>query len=207
MRFIFAFTVLFLAACGGKQETASSVSWEGTKDHYLSGTSTSIKLPDSFKSSSKYRIREDLPGLKKSGATLFVIQDALEKFESEDERIDVFIDTSSNYRFVTILDAPDKISIDKGSAAKLGKILMEDYGKMALSRKNIAVNKLESKIKNNNQQKLAKFKFEIKDKRKGTKTYATSFFITTSTRTLVIHEFSDSEEDLEFYTWSLNEGF
>ena len=196
----------FIIACSGKKEQVS-IDWGNFNEHYLNGQQVSLKLPAEFKRSSKFRIASDLPKLQNSKYLGDVVSSAIEQFESTDSNIDVFVDSTSQYRFVTILDSAEKISIDKSSSAQLGKMLMEDYKKMKLSKKGLDVNKLESNIKKNNQQHMAKFKFEIVNKRNKAKTYATTFFITNSTRSLIIHEFSDQLEDLEFYTWSLNENY
>lgn len=206
IQYLLALCSIALIACGGpKQE--ETVSWDNTTDHYLKGKTVSVKLPESFVESSRYRIQEDVPALKSNSTALEVVQKALEKYEQNDQSVDLFIDTTSQYHFVTILDTDEKISLDKSSAAKLGKVLMEDYKKMDLSKRGVEITRLESNIKKNTIQKLAKFKFEINDKRKRNKTYVTSFFITNSTRTLIWHEFSDSKDDLEYYTWSVKENY
>ncbi len=197
---------VFLTSCGGKNQT-KAVDWGEATDRYLTGQQLTIKLPNVFKKSSRYRIKNDVPGLSKDGALSYVVQEALEQFEDTDKEIDLYVDTTSQYRFVTILDSEDKIQIDQTAASRLGKLLMEDYDKMDLSKRGLKVTKLESNIKKNNEQQLAKFKFAFENSRKKTKTYVTSFFVTNSTRTLVIHEFSDSTEDLELYTWSINENY
>lgn len=195
-------------ACGGdNQSKNNTVDWGDSNDYYLNGQKLSIKLPAKFKESSRYRINTDVPRLTSDKDLSQVVQSALESFEETDKNIDVFVDTTSQYHFVTILDAEGKITIDKSSAARLGKRLMEDYGQMNLSKRGMEVNRLESNIKKSTQQQLAKYKFEIINKKKKTKVYATSFFITNSTRSMIIHEFSDSKDDLELYTWSLKENF
>ncbi len=205
-KLIAIFSLLILIGCDSKSKQ-ETVNWENAIEHYLRGKQVSIKLPESFKVSSRYRIKEDLPALNDNEARSIVVQKALEKFENSDSEIDLYIDTTSQYRFFVILDSDEKISIDKSAAAKLGRVLMEDYEKMNLSKRGIEVKKLVSTIKQNNIQKMAKFKFEVLNKRKKMKTYVTSFFITNSTRTLIIHEFSDSIEDMEYYTWSINENY
>lgn len=205
--FIILLSVAFLFSCNSKSSNESSVDWGETQEHYLNGKGVSIKLPGTFILSSRYRIKQDLPALNNKSAAASIIEDALADYERKDPNINVFVDTSSQYRFVTILNSEEKIALDKSSAARLGKVLMEDYKKMDLSKRGVEVSRIESNIKNNNYQKLAKFKFEIKDKRKKKSSYVTSFFVTNNTRTLILHEFSDSKEDLEFFTWSLSENY
>lgn len=199
--------ICIVCSCKNGQDNQQAVDWGDSKEHYLKGKGVTIKLPSGFVESSRYRIQEDVPALNNKSASVEVVQDALTEFERNDATIDVFVDTTSQYRFITILDVAEKIALDKSAAAKLGKRLMEDYEKMDLSKRGVSVDRIQSNIKKNNLQKLAKFKFEISERNKKSKTYVTSFFITNSTRTVIIHEFSDSKEDLEFYTWSLNENY
>jgi len=206
-RFFLCLIVSFsLAACGGKKER-TAVDWGDVTEHYLNGQQVSIKLPSEFKESSRYRISSDVAALKKDKSLSNIVESALEQFEETDNNIDIFVDTSSQYHFVAILDSDELIPIDQTTAARLGKLLMEDYEKMDFSRKGLEVKRLESNIKKNTEQSLAKFKFEILNKRKKDKSYANTFFVTNSTRTLIIHEFSSGKEDLEFFTWSINENY
>jgi len=205
--FIIVLCVGLLSSCGNKTSNEKSVDWGETQEHYLNSKGVSIKLPSSFVASSRYRIKQDLPALNNKSAAASIIEDALADYERKDPNINVFVDTSTQYRFLTILNSDDKIALDRSSAARLGKVLMEDYEKMDLSKRGVEVNRIESNIKNNNYQKLAKFKFEIKDKLKKKSSYVTSFFVTNNSRTLILHEFSDSKEDLEFFTWSISEKY
>lgn len=200
--FCFLFTF-----CNNSQKSEIDSMWDNTTEYYLKGKPVSVNLPASFKESSRYRIKQDMPELNKRKSSLYIVQEALANFEEKDKNVNLYIDTLSDYHFVTILDAGEKIQLDKTAAARLGKVLMEDYEKMELNKRGIKVTRLESNIKKNNVQKMVKFKFEIKDTKRKETTYATSFFITNSTRTLIIHEFSDQQDDLEYYTWSIKENY
>jgi len=95
---------VLLASCANKQNQIDT--WANTTWTQLTQENIKLRVPDNFKQSSRFRIKEDLPRLGEDSTKLSLVLKSLHLLEFEDSEIDVFIDTSKAYRLVIVSNVP-----------------------------------------------------------------------------------------------------
>ena len=196
--------VLSLFACGGDSGKDSNDLWKDTQVIQLRNENLSLKIPNSFKRSSRYRIKEDLPGIGRDSFLLLMMQNTLENLEFQDAEIDVFIDTITPGRLLIILNT-ELIPFDKTSGQIIHTAFKRQFESLERDNEGLSAEKVDSKMNNNSKQKMLKFKYKISNAIIGTKIFQAVYFVSTRIQTLVVYEFSSEEQDIEKYLWSLKE--
>lgn len=199
---ITAFNVLILlicfSACGNKTNSKDNL-WADTTWTQLTGESIKFRKPNEFKISSRYRIKEDLPKIDDSKIAL--LQTALEGLELQDAQLDVFVDTTSNYRFVIICNV-EPIRFTKSDAT----ILKKDIERQNALKDNIDLyteyGELDAKINQGNNLIMAQFTTPIKNLVDNSIAYNTIYYLTGSSYSLVVFEMSDDTDRIEDYLWT-----
>ncbi len=201
------FPFILFTACqsdsGAKKNTETGI-WAETEKVYLDDERISIKLPASFKRSSRYRVEQDLPksGLNKKRMELF--QNALEAMEFSDGEIDFFVDTTTNFRVLSIFNT-DRIDFNKKDGEILNALMSKSYSELLASTPGLKIDQLDSKMKNNDKLTIMKFKHKFDMKNPKQTMFVSLYYVNTSVQTIILHELSDKEADVEDYLWSLKD--
>ena len=197
--------VLFLIlvfSCKQNQRPNSENIWNNTTQTSLDGESINFKKPNQLKRSSRYRIKEDLLTLNKDTSKLTLLQNQLEFLEFEDAEIDVFVDTTTNFRLIIIYNT-QRINFNKKDVAIIKKKLKEINKNSELINPKLSYGQVKATMNGNGKLLLAKYKYEIINSTDNSKTYSSLYFLTAKAYTLVVFEFSDKSKDIEKYLWSV----
>lgn len=195
--------ILALNSCESSVQKKSN-KWPDSIKIQLLQEQVFINMPNSFKRSSRYKIKQDMPLIGKDSSQLKIIQTSLEYMEFEDAEIDVFVDTTAKCRMIVIANT-EHIPFDKKSGSIINSMLKDDYANLEKSNPLLKVTKLDSRMKSNNKQKVLKFKHEIANTLWDSKLYKSIYFITTKIQSFIVYEISIEKEDIEYYLWSIKD--
>jgi hypothetical protein len=196
--FIAALTSLIFTACSEKTSPIPSKPQPEVEGeyHYLKDTHLKIWLPKGFRESGVNRLRNDFKFLKQDTTLIHFFERAMNRMEFLDADMDVFSDTSSNFRMLIILDA-ERIPLDQTSGSLLAKKIKEQHEEEELeSGWNITYTKLETTFKKAIKGEFFKFKYKITST-SGQQLFDIRYALSTDSRTFLIFEFSETEDDLE----------
>ena len=196
---------LFFSCQSDQSDKDNKQLWADTQEVQLLGESTKLKLPKKFKRSSRFKISKDIPLLEQDTLLKKYIEANLEGVEFEDEKIDVFVDTTKTFRFIRLVNM-EKVEVNKLSADMLSSVIKQKYEEVEKNSYGIEVTKLVSEMKNNSKQHLLMFKYKMYNKVWDAAIYETTYFVITKYRTIVVNEYSNLPLDIEPYLWSVKEG-
>lgn len=193
-----------LIACAEEASEKKEDIWSGTQSIELIGEKIKLKIPTSFKRSSRYRVKEDIPQISTDSFRLSMLQNTLRNLEFQDSEIDLFVDTTVNYRLLLIMNV-ERINFDKTAGSIFNVKLKQEYE--TLERENIGLEaeKIDSRMKTNNRQKVLKYKYRIRNVYTDQDIYRTIFFISTKIQSFIVYEISSEIEDVEKYLWSIKD--
>ena len=197
--------ILCFLACGNSSEQDQSSAWGGTRWIRLDQENIELRIPENFKRSSRYRIKEDLPILARDSAQLRLVQNSLEILELEDSEIDVFVDSSKTYRLIIICNT-ERIDFNSSDASTLKTQMKLNNEKIALSDSDIEFGEITAQMKGNSEYKLASYITEIRNILDNSTVYKSIYYLTGKAYTLVVYEFSEDEESFEKYLWTTKTG-
>ena len=196
---------MFICSCGQDNKRTQNNEWANTNWKQLNSENIKIRLPNQFKPSSRYRIREDLPILAKDSTQLRLLQNSLELLEFEDSEIDVYIDTSKTYRLIIICNT-QRIDFNKSDASILKKQLELNNQNNAANNPSLEFGELTAAMKGNQNLKLVRYTTPITNTIDNSKVYNSIYYLTTNSYTLIVYEFSIDEELIEKYLWTTKTG-
>ena len=178
---------------------------ENTKEINLEKETTRFKIPNNYKKTSRYRIKQDIPRLKEDSVVLFITQRELEALEFQDSEIDIYVDTISKYHTIIFINLRQfSFSIDEANL--LNKIVSDEFKALDEQISEIEIVKLESNFRRSKNWEYMKFKFHFKNLIEPKRSvYKTAYFLTTDRQSYVIIEYSETEDDLEKYLWTIKE--
>lgn len=199
--FILIIPIIFFTSCKNNVDTKQDI-WKDTRTITFRSENISLKLPNTFKRSSKYLIKRDIPDLKNDSFRLVTMQNALTNLEFEDHEVDVFVDTTQNYRFLIMLNTIHIPAFNKQVGNQL-KAMFNQYHR-DLERENFAlkITELDTKIAGNELTKMLKFKYKYENRIFGGKLYKSLYFLFQKGQTIIVHEYSDNESEIIDYLWS-----
>ena len=189
----------FLLGCSNNEK--QKYEWAGTNWFQLKNVKILLRLPTEFKTSSRFRIKEDIPIAKKFSNQLPTLQNYLEYLESLDSEIDVLVDTTKEYRMVVICNSP-KVNIDVTSANIIRQQMEVSFGNKEKINPLLTFSKIKGKWKENTTHKLAQYSTEILDLAVNSKLYNTIYLLSGPSFTLQIYEISNEPENIEKYLWT-----
>lgn len=193
--------MLFLISCGNSPTESSKNNWEGTRYEHLNQEKIQLRIPNQMKRSSRYRLEKDLPILAKDSTKLRTVQNSLKLLEFEDSEIDVFIDTTKSYRMLIICNI-SRIDFSKADVAMLKQQLKSNNEKSQINEPTFKYGELSATMKANQIHKLARYTTQITNIVDNSMVYNSIFYLTGSSYTLVVYEFSEDEESIEKYLWT-----
>lgn len=206
MHFLLKFTLpililVTLYACSNNSSSTKSIEWENTKWEQLENESIWLRLPNQFKRSSRYRIKEDVRDLAEDTAKLRLVQESIERLEFEDAEIDVFVDTSKSNRMLFICNTRE-INFSKNDIAILKQQLKMSNEENQINNPDFEFEKLSAMMKANDNFKLARLLNQIRNRKDNSKVYHSIYYLTGKSFTLMVYEFSEDAESIEKYLWT-----
>ncbi len=202
--YIILLLLIFSFSCSNKNKKTTD-EWKHTKWEQLQQENIRLRLPNNFKRSSRYRIKEDIPFLAENPEQLAIIQNRLESLEFKDAEIDVWIDTTYTFRMICIVDT-SPIPFGKNEGLMLKNILKTTNQEIEYVQPNIEISPIKATMKTNKQHKLLRYSTSISNKELGNTIYNSIFFLTGESYTLVVTEFSEDEESIEKNLWTAKRG-
>ena len=199
--FIFISTLLFLFSFSCEDDKKTRPIFADAQQHYLTNEEITLLLPKDFRRSSRYRLNQDMPLLKKDSARLRYIEDELMALEFEDRDIDVFVDTTLDYRFIIILNT-EKLSFNREDVAIMRTSVNIENEAQNYNNPSINIGDTKATINNNGSLKMARLTTPVYHKFFESQTYNTTYFLTGVYQTLIIYEFSESAKRIEKYLWA-----
>ncbi|MBR9920105.1 MAG: hypothetical protein GYB31_04640 [Bacteroidetes bacterium] len=197
------FLTLLLSSCSSEPKTHISFNPESTYDAEIQKGGMSMKLPITFKRSSRYTIKKDMPGLAEDPDLLYATQRTLEGLEFNDGEIDLFIDTVSYAVF--FIQSLDRTPLSQQDAKILNSMLAQEYRNNEATIPGYSAEKVVANLKGDEKKQVMKIKYKVVDPGYDFVEYRTSYFLTTPQRSLYILESSSLEEDMEPFVWSIKE--
>ncbi len=198
------FTITLLFSCSGKKPEGIALKFENTHWVQLEREVTRIRVPNGFKRTSRFRLHEDLPVLNKDTFFLRSVENALHMGEFSDEYIDVFVDTTVEFRLCIIYDA-ELLPFDKETARLLSANLDAQIREIESLNPEMGYEKVDAKLVGNKDLTFLKSKYLVTNYFTGDRLYHTMFIGTTPLRTLTIVEISSQALDLELNILSIKD--
>ena len=186
---------LFLISCGNSSTNKQTNAWQGTRWEQLDQEHISLRIPNQFKRSSLYRIKEDLPKLAEDSIKFKLLQNSLQLLEFEDSEIDVFVDTTKIYRMLIICNTP-RIDFSKTDVVVTKKQLEFNNNQSQINDSTLQYGEVSATLKANSTHKLARYTTLIQNKIDHSKVYNSTYFLTGDSYTLVVYEFSQDEDSI-----------
>ena len=191
--------MISLLAC--EDSPKSGAIFPTAKQHYLTNEQIRILLPKDFKRSSRFRLNQDMPILNQDSLRLRYIEDELSTLEFEDRDIDVFVDTTLDYRFIVIVNL-EKISFNRSDIAILRSSLNKKNEETAYNNPSLSIGETKATINNNATLTIARLTTPVIHLFYNTQTYNTTYFVSSKSNTIAVYEFSESEKRVEKYLWA-----
>lgn len=205
---IFLVSLVFMCiciACGQSNKNRSTTVWPNTAWYQLTQEMIKLRLPSSFKKTSRHRLKRDLPVIASDSVRLRMMQNTLELLEFEDAVIDVFIDTTKESRIVIISNVPN-FNISYKDFAEFKKKFISMTEKDRIKNPTLLFSDVDAKMKSNIQHTLARYSRKITNKFDLSDLYHSIYFLSGRSYSLMIYEFSKDEENIERCLWSTKEG-
>lgn len=200
--FIVSVLLLFYS-CSKQNKPVESKKNVAGNYHYLQDKEQKIFLPIAFRESGRYRLKNDVPIFRNDTFMLSSLQRQLERMEFTDSEIDVFVDTSSNYHLLIIVDMA-RIPLDQTTGSLVAKNIKQQHDEEEIATAGfIKFKTLETSYKRAVNGEYFKFKYEMTSILED-KIYDTRYVLTTDSQTFFLIEMSDSKPDLENYIAKLH---
>ncbi len=196
-------TSCWLISCGNDGAQQVKNLWPDTQKVQLQDENVYLKIPKSLLRSSRYRLEQDLPTLKNDSLSLALFQNALAGMEFDDAAIDVFVDSTSNWMIIIMNFAYEPLS--KNLGAMFNGVLKKKARAIEAQYPNLKVNKIASRMKQNKQQKMMKFKNQYLDEKAQRQLFESIYFVSTKIQSYAIIEIAAGEKDIEKYLWSIKD--
>ena len=196
---VFSVSVFMFSACSNSQPTEDQ--WSGTNEISLDGENIMFRFPTKFKRSSLYLLDSEIPNPTKNKTNLSLLKTFLAQTEHDDQYIDVFIDTTTQFRVLVVINA-ELLDLDETQATYITQNLNVVHNRVERANDGLKIKRLEANLKENRNQKVYKLKHEITMK-SNPKLYKNLYYASTDLLTIQVLEFSDIDEDVEKYMWSL----
>lgn len=164
----------------------------------LEGENIKLKLPNHFKLSSRYRLKEDMPLLSQDTAQLYLVQKSLELLEFEDSLIDIYVDTTKLFRMIFICNT-QRIDFNKSDIGILKYQTELNNKKYADQNYELEFGEVSANLRGKGNLKLARLTTPITKIADNSTLFNSIFYVTGSTFSLVVYEFSNDEEFIETY--------
>lgn len=192
---------LLVLGCG-KKENPKPMNWENTTWQRLQGEQIQFRLPNNFKRSSPEAIHSDVPALKAKMHDMLVLEMIFSKMETLDKQIDIFVDTTSEFRLLIIGDI-ERMDLSPKNSASVKQEMEKKYAELnALdSTRQFVIKEATRSTKGMN--KMVKYKTEITYSKTGINMFQTTYFLTTPLFTTIIYEYSLSKVEIMNYLWSV----
>ena len=197
--------LLCLISCKKNKDGNKTSKWEGTTWQQLISENIKLRIPDDFKPSSRYRIREDIPILSNDTTQLRLIENSLERLEFEDSEIDVYVDTTKTFRMIVICNISE-LDFNKNHLALLKRELRINNELSESTNSSLRFGEIKAQMKGNQNFKLARFTTPIHNIERGNSIYNSIYYLSGNSITLVVYEFSEDEESVEKYLWTTTVG-
>jgi len=173
------------------------------KSHKIGETTANIRLPKTFKRSSKYRMKEDIPALSYDSITYNSMIRILERNSFEKNTSDLFVDTSSILHFIHIVQI-EHTPLNKTNAAMLKGMINTSYRTAEEMNANLSIVEEGSNIQSNNNATLLRFKHHIKNWSVPDDGFYSNYFVyTTKSNTYIISEVREDNKDHSRFLWSI----
>ncbi|MFK8101253.1 MAG: hypothetical protein AB8G15_01965 [Saprospiraceae bacterium] len=199
----FFLTSFCMLSCGNDGVQQVKNLWPDTQKIQLQDENVYLQIPKQLTRSSRYRLQQDMPNLEKDSLSLVLFQDALAGMEFDDAEIDVFVDSTSNWMII-IMNLP-YVPLDKNIGAMFNGILKKKARAIEAKYPNLKVNKIASRMKQNKQQKMMKFKNQYLDEKAQRQFFESIYFISTKIQSYAIVEIAAGEKDIEKHLWSIKD--
>ncbi|MEL7117786.1 MAG: hypothetical protein AAFO07_00035 [Bacteroidota bacterium] len=196
---VFSVSTFVFSACSNSQPTEGQ--WAGTNEISLDGENIMFRFPSKFKRSSLYLLDSDIPSPTKNKTNLSLLRTFLAQTEHDDQYLDIFIDTTTQFRVLIVINAK-LTDLDETQATYITQNLNVVHSRVERANSGLNIKRLESNLKENRNQKVFKLKHEITMK-SNPKLYKNLYYASTDLLTIQVLEFSDIDEDVEKYMWSL----
>lgn len=155
--------------------------------------------PNYFKRSSRYRIKDDLPIMGLDKEALHTFQNNIEVFEGIDSEIDIYVDTTQHYRYITIFNT-EKVEFNESDAAYFKNQFVEIQ--KANQSPTTKLGEVKAKFKRTSNFVFASYTIPEINIETGYKLNKSIFLITGHSYNLTVFEISDSEFSVEDYLWT-----
>ena len=156
------FTIGCLSSC--QESSTSNPSkenpWAGTTWEYLDGVPIKFRKPSALKRSSRYRIYKDLPSVAKDSVLLLLLQNSLKAMEYQDKEVDVFIDTTTEFRLITMSNMP-RMVFNTVDATVLKTMIKKRMKQAEIENPFIEFGELKASMKNSKTIQLARFQYTM----------------------------------------------
>lgn len=210
VRFIKTFLVslmfmCFCIACGQSNKNRSTTIWPNTVWFQLTQEMIKLRLPSSFKRSSRHRLEQDLPSIARDSIRLTMMQNALEMLEFEDAEIDLFVDTTKDNRLVIVSNFP-KFNITTRNFASMKEEIVKRNENDRINNPEFLYSDIGAQMKSNAQHTLARYTKKITNRLDLSDIYHSIYYLTGSSYSLMIYEFSEDDENIERCLWSTKVG-
>lgn len=193
---------LFLYSCQNKPASKAAEIWNNTVTTHLEEEPISLKLPNVFKRTSRYRIKEDLPILNTEPERLKMLQNHLERLELMDNVVDIFVDTTTNFRILIICDT-ERMDFTKGDVTFMKMELETENKRLQAANPNFQYGDMYAKMNTNGKLVLAKYQYVIRNLILDTRMFNSIYYLTADAFSLIVFEMSDKPEEIENYLWSV----
>ncbi len=192
-------TCIVLMQCSdeqkGKQLDIENTSWQTLENEDIQ-----ILLPNYFKRSSRYRIKEDLPFLQEDVEVITNLENVLQRLESLDSEIDVYIDTTQRYRIISISNT-EQINFDETDSAVLRNHFIESLRKN--KDPNVKIGETTTKFNRTANHIMVSFQVPYTYTSINYRVNYSNYFITGHGYSLAVTEISDSELNVKDYLWTI----
>lgn len=196
--------IMLLQSCQNRQKDDLDNIWANTTWEYLENEPIKFKKPAKLLRSSRYRLERDSPTISKDSAMLRVLQNTLEDMEFQDSNVDVFIDTTTYFHTLIIMNT-SPINFGMADIAYLKKELESKNESAALVNPELKFSGITASMKQSGGLKLATFKSSISSTHSLATTYRSIHYLTSSSFSLIVHELSDYKSGFDNYLWSFKE--
>lgn len=198
--YILTFLVL-VCSCANEQKSPTSNQWKNSSWIQLEKENISLRLPNQFKRSSRYRLEEDLSLQSSDSISLKLTQKWLRILEFEDSEIDVYVDTSATYRFVMICNLT-RIAYTPTDIGVLKKSIENDNKRLAALNPDLHYGEVEANMSRAGEKLLSRITTEVTNTQNNAKVFKSIYFLTTDYYTLVVYEFSENADVIEKYLYT-----
>jgi len=203
--FISALILFLCCSCssGNKQNTSTDI-FQDAQEIKLEGENVYLKIPPTFKRTSRYKLESHFPHLKDDADKLRVMQKMMHLMEFDDAELDVFYDEAADFSILIISNSA-KSPINEQFANMLDGALNKRYSALQSEEAGLSIEKVDSKMKNSKNLQMMKFKHRFDYSLLNMTYFQSVTFMNTAVRTIAVVEITDEEGDIEDYLWSIKD--